>query len=146
MGEQSDAQGSDMSARLAMCWKNVTPTDNNSVLKRNKLTMVVRDDVSKKGICLLRWWCLEEREVSLLAGDIVEGISQPFKMRFGSGNNREFHSGAQCGIDGLCAFVRRSGCVVLENRLTTYLGFHGISDKALFMGFMVHLMDLLPRG
>lgn len=33
----------------------------------------------------------------------------------------------------------------LENWLTTHLGFHGISDKTLFMSFVVHLTDLLLR-
>lgn len=53
--------------------KFVTPTDNNTVPKRNKLTKIACDDVPKKSKRLL-WWCrLEECEVSFLAGNISRG-------------------------------------------------------------------------
>ncbi|SBP87513.1 hypothetical protein THIARS_60226 [Thiomonas delicata] len=49
------------------------------------------------------------------------------------------------GLKGCAFFLPRLLLRGLENWLTSHLVFHGISYKALFVSFMVHLTDLLLR-
>lgn len=65
----------------------------------------------------------------------------PGNARFVASNVWNFSSAMESVFRGQDHFG-----VGLENWLTTYLGFHGIGDKTLFMSFVMHLTDLLPRG
>lgn len=94
MGKESDAECSNMGARLTVSRKHIAPADNDTILDGDDLAKIVCHDIPIERKRFLGWRGLEECEVSLFARHSVKNMAHAFEIRFSGGDDREAH-GAQ---------------------------------------------------
>lgn len=80
VGDEADAQDSNMCPCLAKRWQDIAPAKHCTVAQGDDLAKLVLDDVSKKSEGMLDGGSLCEGEVPLFAGDSVKGLVKAMEV------------------------------------------------------------------